>query len=244
MKNKTVIITGASSGIGAATAREFAAKGAKVVLAARRSDRIQALCDEIKGTGAECLAVACDVTDAGQVDELFSRTKKEFGPVDVLVNNAGIMLLGRFERGLRDEWQKMEDLNVVALFYASYKAIEHMREAGGGVIVHISSTAGRVSRPLAGAYAASKAAVLAAAESMRQELINDNIRICSIIPGAVATELTEHSSDEEAKGALAGITKMKRLEPEDLARSILFAADQPDYVSINEILIRPTVQPF
>jgi NADP-dependent 3-hydroxy acid dehydrogenase YdfG len=244
LKGKTVILTGASSGIGMATAKAFAAAGANLVLAARRLDRLSALARDLEKGGVGADAVQCDVTSRKDVDALFDRAAKHFGAPSVLVNNAGVMLLGRFERGLADEWQKMSDLNVQALLYASYKAIDLMKGNGGGVLVHVSSTAGRVSRPLSGAYAATKAAVLAAAESMRQETIGHNIRVCSVIPGAVATDLPDHVTDEEARTALAGLLKMKRLEPDDVANAIVFAAGQPDYVSINEILIRPTQQPF
>lgn len=244
LKDKVAIVTGASSGIGAATARALAAAGARVVLVGRRLDRLQALSKEINAAGGQSHAAACDVTKPAEVDALFADVKAKHGPVSVLVNNAGVMLLGRFERGLADEWRQMQVLNVDALLYASYKAIDQMKTNDGGVLVHVSSTAGRGPRLLNGAYAATKAAVLAAAESMRQELIQHNIRISTIIPGAVSTDLADHVTDEEAKSALSGLLKMKRLEPEDVANAIVFAAEQPPYVSINEILIRPTQQPF
>ncbi|MET4491225.1 SDR family oxidoreductase [Bradyrhizobium sp. LA7.1] len=244
LKNKVAIVTGASSGIGAETAKAFARSHAKVVLIGRRADRLKALEGEIREAGGEAFCITCDMTKRNDVDKAFAKSVAEHGPASILVNNAGVMLLGRFERGLADEWKQMEALNVQAALYASFKAIDQMKGIGGGVIVHVSSTAGRGPRLLNGAYAATKAAILAAAESMRQELIQHNIRVCTVIPGAVATDLADHVTDEEAKGALAGLLKMKRLEPEDVARAIVYAAEQPPYVSINEILIRPTQQPF
>lgn len=244
LRNKTVIVTGASSGIGAATAKAFGHMGANVVLAARRKDRLEQLQQELATSGTQAEAVVCDVTKQADLDLLFEQSEKRFGPVAVLVNNAGIMLNARFEHGRIDDWRLMNDLNILALYYASYKAIEQMKTNGGGVIFHISSSAARRQRQLSGPYAGTKAAVLAAADSMRQEVIPYNIRVCTVMPGAVETDLISHIDDPEAKAAFANIAKMKRLQPEDIANIVLFVASQPDYVSINEVVVRPIQQEF
>jgi NADP-dependent 3-hydroxy acid dehydrogenase YdfG len=244
LSGKVVIVTGATSGIGAAVARACALDGASVVLAGRRKDRLAQLAKEITEAGGTAEMVPCDVTIQENIDRLFQRTKERFGPVSVLVNSAGIMLLGRFENGMIDQWRHMSELNLVALYYASHKAIEQMKGNGGGLIVHVSSSAALKQRPLSGVYAGTKAAVRAAAESMRQEVIDYNIRICTIMPGAVETELVGHITDPEAKEGFAQILKMKRLQAEDIANIVTFVAQQPDYVSINEIVVRPTEQAF
>ncbi len=242
--DKVAIITGASSGIGEATAEALAAEGASVVVAARREDRLEDLVGRVNGNGGEALAVACDVTDEQQAHDLIRRAKDEFGRVDVLVNNAGVMQLSKVQRGLSDEWRTMFDVNVLGLLYATDAAIEVMKEQGSGHLVNISSLASRGTRPGLGVYSGTKMAVNGISESLRQELLEDNIRVTMVEPGAVETELPEHITDEEAREGLN--TMLEQLEPlqaEDIANAIVYVVTQPKRVSINEILIRPSQQP-
>jgi NADP-dependent 3-hydroxy acid dehydrogenase YdfG len=164
--------------------------------------------------------------------------------VDILVNNAGVMLLSTVGKGLSDEWRRMFDVNVLGLLYTTDAAVETMKRQGGGHLVNISSVAGRkVTRDASGVYAGSKFAVGAISEGLRQELLADNIRVTIVEPGAVATELTDHITDEDARESLGGLLSLEILEAEDVANAIVYAVTQPARVSVNEILIRPTQQP-
>lgn len=244
LDGKVAVITGASSGIGEATAEALAAEGASVVVAARREDRLSDLVERINGNGGKAVSVECDVTDEEATHALIQGAKDELGSVDILVNNAGVMLLSKIEKGLSDQWRQMFDVNVLGLLYATDAAIAVMKEQQSGHIVNISSVAGRKSGPLRGAYSGTKFAVNAISEALRQELMEDNIRITIIEPGAVATELTDHITDEEAKEGVSGmIAAMEPLQAEDIANAIAYVATQPERVSINEVLIRPTHQP-
>ena len=244
LDGKVAVITGASSGIGEATAEALAAEGVTVVVAARREDRLDDLVGRINGNGGEALAIACDVTDEEQAHDLIQRAKDEFGRVDVLVNNAGVMQLSRVEKGLSEEWRRMFDVNVLGLLYATEAAIEVMKEQGSGHLVNISSLAGRSSRAMLGVYSGTKFAVNAISEALRQELQEDSIRVTMVEPGAVETELPEHISDEEAQEAISGLVgELEPLQPEDIAAAITYVIAQPARVSVNEILIRPTQQP-
>jgi NADP-dependent 3-hydroxy acid dehydrogenase YdfG len=190
------------------------------------------------------LAAACDVTDEGQAHGLIRKTEEEFGSVDILVNNAGVMLLSTVGKGLSDQWRNMFDVNVMGLLYATDAAVETMKRQGGGHLVNISSVAGRkVTRDSSGVYAGTKHAVGAISEGLRQELLADNIRVTIVEPGAVATELTDHITDEDAIEGLSGLLKLEILQAEDIANAITYAVTQPPRVSVNEILIRPTQQP-
>ena len=244
LDGKVAVITGASSGIGEATAEALAAEGASVVVAARREDRLSDLVERINGNGGKALSVECDVTDEEAAHALIRRAKDELGSVDILVNNAGVMLLSKIEKGLSDQWRQMFDVNVLGLLYATDAAIAVMKEQQSGHIVNISSVAGRKSGPLRGAYSGTKFAVNAISEALRQELQEDSIRITVIEPGAVTTELTDHITDEEAKEGVSGmIAAMVPLQSEDIANAIAYVVTQPERVSINEVLIRPTQQP-
>ena len=244
LDDKVAVITGASSGIGEATAEALAAKGAAVVVAARREERLDALVERIQNSGGRTLAVSCDVTDEGQAHDLVRRAVEEFGRVDILVNNAGVMLLSQVGKGLSDQWRRMFEVNVLGLLYATDAAIEVMKRQGSGHIVNVSSLAGRkVTRDSSGVYAGSKHAVGAISEGLRQELLEDNIRVTVVEPGAVETELTDHITDEEAKEGLSGLLELEILQAEDVANAIAYAVEQPERVSVNEILIRPTQQP-
>ena len=244
LDGKVAVVTGASSGIGEATAEALAAEGATVVVAARREDRLAELTKKIEDNGGRVLAAACDVTDEAQAHGLVRKAEEEFGRVDILVNNAGVMLLSKVEKGLSDEWRRMFDVNVLGLLYTTDAAIETMKRQGGGHLVNVSSVAGRkVTRDSSGVYAGSKFAVGAISEGLRQELLEDNIRVTIVEPGAVATELTDHITDEDARESLGGLLNLERLQAEDIANAIVYAVTQPERVSVNEILIRPTQQP-
>jgi NADP-dependent 3-hydroxy acid dehydrogenase YdfG len=243
LDDQVALVTGASSGIGAATARELADSGASVALAARREDRLESLADEIETEGGEALVVPTDVTEENQVREMIETTVSELGGLDVLVNNAGVMLLEPVATADPDDWQRMLDLNVQAVMVASQAALDVMRESGEGDIVNLSSVAGRKAYAGSSGYNASKFGVTAFSESLREEVADSDIRVTSIEPGFVDTELPEHIPDEDQREMvdemLEGITP---LEPEDVARSIRFAVSQPTHVDVNELLIRPTRQ--
>jgi len=244
LDGKVAVVTGASSGIGEATAEALAAEGASVVVAARREERLADLSKRIEGNGGRVLAAACDVADEGQAHGLIQKAEEEFGRVDILVNNAGVMLLSTVGKGLSEEWRQMFDVNVLGLLYATDAAIETMKRQGSGHLVNISSVAGRkVTRDSSGVYAGSKFAVGAISEGLRQELLEDNIRVTIVEPGAVETELADHITDEDARQSLGGLLNLEILQAEDIANAIVYAVTQPERVSVNEILIRPTQQP-
>ena len=240
---KVAVITGASSGIGEATAEVLAAEGAAVVVAARREDRLSELVERIEGNGGRTLSVSCDITDEGQAHALIQHSEGVFGRVDIIVNNAGVMLLSKVEKGLSDQWRQMFEVNVLGLLYATDAAIGVMKRQQSGHIVNISSVAGRKVRTTGGVYSGTKFAVGAISEALRMELQGDNIRVTVIEPGAVETELQSHITDKEAKEGLSGLLSLDILQAEDIANAIAYAVTQPDRVSVNEMLIRPTKQP-
>ena len=243
LDGKVVVITGASSGIGEATAEALAEEGATVVVAARREERLSELVERLNDDGGKALAVECDVTDEEQAHALIQRAKDEFGQVDILVNNAGVMQLSKIEKGLSDEWRTMFDVNVMGLLYTTDAAVQVMKEQGSGHLVNVSSVAGRKSGPLRGAYSGTKFAVNAISEALRQELIEDNIRVTVVEPGAVETELPDHITDEEAREGIQSVYGLDDiLQAEDIANAIAYCVSQPERVSVNEILIRPTQQ--
>jgi NADP-dependent 3-hydroxy acid dehydrogenase YdfG len=244
LDGKVAVITGASSGIGEATAEALSAEGASVVVAARRQDRLEDLVERMSSDGGKAVAVECDITDEEQAHGLIRQAKDEFGRVDILVNNAGVMQLSEVEKGLSEEWRTMFEVNVLGLLYVTDAAIEVMKEQGSGHLVNISSLASRGTRPALGVYSGTKMAVNGISEALRQELLEDDIRVTMVEPGAVETELPEHITDEEARQGLN--TMLEQLEPlkaEDIANAISYVVTQPQRVSINEILIRPSQQP-
>lgn len=245
LDGKVAVVTGASSGIGEATVRSLAEEGAAVVAGARRKERLDALVEEVTGGGGKAIAVECDVADEEQAHGLIRRAVEEYGRLDILVNNAGVMLLSNVGKGLSDQWRTMFEVNVLGLLYATEAAIRIMKEQGSGHLVNISSVAGRkVTRTSNGVYSGTKFAVNAISEGLRQELLEDNVRVTIVEPGAVATELPDHITDEDARESLGGLMKIERLQSEDIAGSIVYAVTQPERVSVNEILIRPTQQPL
>ncbi len=243
LAGKVAIVTGASSGIGEATAIALAAEGATVAIAARRSDRLSKLAKRITESGGQVLSITADVSDEEQVNVMVQKTQAEFGKVDILINNAGVMLLGMIDGANTEDWRRMINLNVLGLMYATHAVLPLMKTQGEGHIVNISSVAGRVANAGSGVYNASKWAVGAFSEALRKEVYKDNIRVTIIEPGLVATELPQHVTDPKAKEIAANFYgSVKNLESEDIAAAIVYAVTQPPRVNVNEILIRPTEQ--
>ena len=243
LQGKVCVVTGASSGIGAATARRLAGEGAAVALAGRREDLLQQLADEIEGTGGRALAVRTDVTKEDEARALIERSNSELGRLDVLVNNAGVMLLGPIQGADTEEWRRMVEVNLLGLFYCTHAALPVMRDQGSGHIINVSSVAGRTASLGVGVYNATKWGVVGFSESLRQEAVHVNVRVTVVEPGFVATELQDHSTNPLAKAAIEDMRqKTTPLQAEDIAESIYFAVSQPPHVSVNEILVRPTEQ--
>ncbi|CAM3678850.1 SDR family NAD(P)-dependent oxidoreductase [Kibdelosporangium persicum] len=242
LNGKVALVTGASSGIGEATAEELAAAGASVVIGARRTDRLAALEDRLTATGTKVLSVELDVTDQDACQAAVQAAVDQFGQLDVLVNNAGVMLLGSIVGADTTEWTRMINTNVLGLMYMTDAALPHLL-ASKGSIVQMSSVAGRVARLGSGVYNASKWAVGAFSESLRQEVTDKGVRVVLIEPGMVDTELRDHITDQNAKAAIEErASRTRQLQAADIAKAVLYAVTQPDYVAVNEILIRPTDQ--
>jgi len=248
LEGTVALVTGASSGIGEATARSLAARGAKVAVAARRLQRLERLATEIGRAGHTALAIEADITDHRQAIAAVERTADELGRLDILVNNAGQMLLGPIEDAPTEEWERMIDLNLKGLINTAHAAVPHLlaaaesSERGCADVVNISSVAGRIARSGSGVYNLTKFGVGAFSESFRQEFASRKVRSTLVEPGAVATELTDHLRDgvrEQVRGRFADI---KTLEADDVADAIAYAVTRPWHVSLNEILIRPTEQ--
>jgi NADP-dependent 3-hydroxy acid dehydrogenase YdfG len=242
--NKVVVITGASSGIGESTAKVLAEQGAKVVLGARRKDRIDAVVQDISATGAKAIGFACDVTKRAEVEALIQKAVDNFGRVDVIVNNAGIMPIAPIEALKVDEWDRQIDVNIKGLLYGVAAALPHMQKQKTGHIINIASVFGiKMFAPGGTVYCATKAAVRSLTEGLRMELHSQNIRCTIISPGAIATELAESSSDEATRKNLREFMKMA-IPASAVARAIAYAIEQPVEVEVDEMVIRPTVQDF
>jgi NADP-dependent 3-hydroxy acid dehydrogenase YdfG len=236
---RVCVVTGASSGIGEATARAFAARGARVALLARRTDRVQALADEL---GQAALPLQADVSDLDALRAAAQQVKARFGRVDCLVNNAGVMLNSPFRAGLVDEWRTMVETNLLGVVYTTHVFVDDLC-AGGGDLMNVSSVAGRIARAGSNVYAASKHAVTGLSESLRQELLEYDVRVTCIEPGAVATELPDHISHPETrKGTAAFYSGVEVLTADDIASLIVYIGSAPERVSINEVLLRPLKQ--
>jgi clavulanate-9-aldehyde reductase len=242
LSSQVVAVTGASSGIGEATALACARAGAAVALAARRSDRIEALAARITEEGGRAIALPTDVGDESQAREFVERTHSELGRLDVLVNNAGVMLLGPIESAPTEEWRRMIHANVFGVLYCTHAALPLMREQGSGHIVNVSSVAGRVARAGTGVYNLTKFGVGAFSESLRQEGVAMGVRVTTIEPGAVATELAAHNRPEVLEQMAKRFAGVTPLAAEDVAGAILYAIGQPANVSVNEVLVRPSGQ--
>jgi NADP-dependent 3-hydroxy acid dehydrogenase YdfG len=242
--NKVVVITGASSGIGESTAKLLARHGAKVVLGARRVNRIDAVVKEISATGAEAIGFAVDVTKRAEVEALIKGAVDGFGRVDVIVNSAGIMPIAPVAALKVDEWDRQIDVNIKGLLYAVAAALPQMQKQKSGHIINIASVFGiKVFAPGGTVYCATKSAVRTLTEGLRMELHSQNIRCTMISPGAVATELPESSSDEATRKNLRDFYKMA-IPADSIASAIAYAVEQPAEVEIDEVVIRPTAQDF
>ena len=237
-----VAITGASSGIGEATARACARAGAAVSLAARRKERIDELAREITAEGGRAIAIETDVSEEAQAAEFVHRTASELGRVDVLVNNAGVMLLGPINGADTGEWRRMINANVYGVLYCTHAALPLMLEQGSGHIVNVSSVAGRFARAGSGVYNLTKFGVGAFSEALRQEVAPAGVRVTLIEPGAVATELGSHNRPEIIDAMRKMFADVTPLESADIARAVLYAISQPPNVAVNEVLVRPSGQ--
>ena len=241
------LVTGASSGIGEATARALAAEGAAVAVAARRRDRLEALAGEIEGAGGRALVLEADVIAREAAVETVERTVAELGRLDVVINNAGVMLLGPIEDAPVEEWERMVALNLNGLLYVAHAALPHLLRAAGSEprrvadLVNVSSVAGRFARLGSGVYNATKFGVGAFSESLRQEVTERFVRVALVEPGAVATELSSHVR-EEVREQLQRAFDFERLEADDIADAIAYVVTRRRTVAVNEVLVRPTQQ--
>ena len=242
------LVTGASSGIGEATALALAAQGASVALAARRRDRLEGLAEQVRQAGGRALVLEADVTQEPQARDAVERTVAELGRLDTLVNNAGVMLLGPMEHAPVEEWQRMVELNVLGLMYCAHAALPHLLSAAQdgprqvADMVNISSVAGRVARTGSGVYNATKFGVGAFSESLRQEVTKRHVRVSLVEPGAVETELAGHNRPEVLESISSRFAGVERLQSEDIADAIAYVVTRPRHVAVNEVLIRPTEQ--
>ena len=239
---KVVVITGASSGLGEATARHLSAQGATVVLGARRVERLQTLVDELKADGAKALAVATDVTRHDQVKRLVDSAVETYGRIDVMLNNAGLMPHSPLERLKVEDWEQMIDVNLKGVLYGIAAALPYMKEQKSGHVINVSSVAGHKVRAGGVVYAATKHAVRVISEGLRMEVKPYNIRTTVISPGAVATELVDRITEPDIREGVRKMTDEMALPAETFARLVAFAMSQPEEVDINEILFRPTRQ--
>jgi NADP-dependent 3-hydroxy acid dehydrogenase YdfG len=238
LEGKVALVTGASSGIGEATALALAAEGARVAAAARRSDRLAALVKRIEEHGGQAIPLVVDVSEEARVREIVHRTRDTWGRVDLLVNDAGVAKLGPIDGANTEDWRQMVNINLLGLMYATHAVLPLMKAQGSGHIVNISSVAGRIAREGFGVYSATKWGVGAFSEVLRQEVSPQHIRVTVIEPGLVATEIiTDPAAKEQLQELMHAVTP---LASEDIAAAIVYAVTVPQHVSVNEILIRPT----
>ncbi len=242
IQGKVIVITGSSSGLGEATARMLSAQGASVVLGARRLERLEKLAEEINSKGGKAHAVQTDVTDVKQVQHLVDEAVKKFGRIDVMLNNAGLMPQSPLEKLRVDDWNKMIDVNIKGVLYGIAAALPYMKEQKSGQIINVSSVAGHVVSPGSAVYSATKFAVRAISEGLRQEVKPYNIRSTIISPGAVQSELPASSTDPEVAKRMEEFYKQYAIPADSFARAVVFAISQPEDVDVNEILFRPTRQ--
>lgn len=237
------MVTGASSGIGYATALALAKAGAKVVSGARRTDRLAELDAQIAKAGGESISRELDVTVRDSCNALVKAAVDKWGRVDILINNAGLMPLSFLKKLKVDEWERMVDVNIKGVLYMTAAVIPTMTEAKSGHIVNISSVAGRLVFPAGGVYCGTKHFVTAFSEALRQELsAHSGVRVTCVEPGIVATELTNTITDESLSAFVEGAKKLESLQSDDIAESIMYALGTPNHVNVNEILIRPRSQ--
>lgn len=241
LQNTVALVTGASSGIGEATARRLAAEGAAVAVAARRLDRLERLAREIDDAGGRALAIESDVTDRAQAEALVERTVAELGRLDTVVNNAGVMLLGPFTSEQHDEQRQMIETNLMGAIATTEVFLDQLRD-GGGDLVNISSVAGRRPRAASAVYNLTKFGVGAFSEALRQEVTERHVRVSVVEPGAVETELASHNRPAVQEAMKARFGDIERLQAGDIADTISYIVTRPRHMAINEILVRPTEQ--
>lgn len=240
--DKVVIITGASSGMGEAAARHLASLGAKVVAVARRAERIEAMATEIRQNGGQALAIAADVTQLADMNRVAAAAMAQFGRIDVLVNNAGVMPLSPLERLKVDEWNQMIDVNLRGVLHGIAAVLPYMQAQKSGQIINTASVAAYKVFPASAVYSATKYAVRALSEGLRQEVKPYNIRTTTVSPGAVATELLDHITEQDIQSANQDYVKRTSVPPDSYARVVAFAMSQPEGMDVNEIVFRPTSQ--
>jgi NADP-dependent 3-hydroxy acid dehydrogenase YdfG len=244
LEDRVAVVTGASSGIGEATARALAQEGSSLGLIARRSDRLEALQQELEASGASVLTCEADVRDTSTLEAFAKQMHSDLGPVNCVVNNAGVMRLSEFSDAKRDEWRDMVEINVLGAMEVTSVFLPQLLE-GGGDIVNVSSVAGRKSRPTSSVYSASKWAMNGWSEGLRQELTDKDVRVIVVEPGLTRTELTHHISDPEIrKQNRENYDRYDALAAGDIADVIVFAISRPRRVSLNEVLVRPTKQAY
>jgi len=248
LQGTVALVTGASSGIGEATALALAQRGAEVAIVARRLDRLESLASKIQETGSRCVVIQADVTSQEQALDAVQRTVSELGRLDTLVNNAGVMLLGPAVDAPLEEWERMVKLNIEGLLYCAHAALPHLLRAAQDEprqvadMVNVSSVAGRVARSGSGVYNLTKHGVGAFSESLRQEVTGRHVRVSLVEPGATATELASHNRPEIQAGMAQRFGAIERLQSEDIADAIAYIVTRPRRTAVNEILIRPTEQ--
>ena len=244
LDGKVAVVTGASSGIGEATALALAAEGAAVLLGARREDRLRALAERIESAGGRAVPRAVDVADEDQARAFIQSARDELGGLDILVNNAGVMLLGPVSGADTADWRRMIDVNLLGLLWCTHAALPHMAQGGGGDIVNLSSVAGRRASAGAAVYNMTKFGVHAFSEALRQEALHEKIRVTVVAPGFVETELQGHNTNPLVR---QGVERSREqigevLQPEDVAGAVAYAVTRPPHVCLNEVLVRPTHQ--
>ena len=242
LSGKVVVITGASSGLGEATARYLSDRGATVVVGARRADRLQTLVDDITRKGGKASALVTDVTHAAQVRALVDAAVEQYGRIDVILNNAGVMPHSPLERRKIDDWDRTIDINIKGVLYGIAAALPHMQRQKSGHFINVSSVAGHKVGPGSAVYAATKTAVRVISEGLRQEVKPWNLRTTIISPGAVATELPNSITEPDVAKGIGQFYEQYAIPADSFARAVAFAISQPDDVDINEILFRPTRQ--
>lgn len=249
LEGTVALVTGASSGLGEATALALADNGATVAVTARRKGNLDGLVERIQGAGGQALAIEADITDRAQVEAMVARTADEFGRIDTLFNNAGVMLLSKAEYADVADWETMIDVNVKGLLYTAKAALPHLVAAaessprGVADLINVSSVAGRLARAGSSVYNLTKWGVTGFSEALRQEVTERHVRVSTVEPGAVATELVGHMNERAQASFRERFTDVEQLESEDIADLVAYIVTRPRRVAINEVLIRPTEQP-